>query len=324
MDNKQKLYFLNILLLFFILLVIGDNILAKDNEMQDFVVAKVNNVVITNSEINSRIRYVVKTTKISFSNNFEQKLLRLQVIDKMIEEELIRQDAKKLNITVLDEEINNALQIIASQSKKNIAQFKFFLKENNISLVDFLEYLEAEVLWSKISDENFKSKIKVIDLEIEEFFEQAKAKTDNRKFLLAEIVINKSMNINNVENNALEFASKISLDLNNGANFNELVRQFSVAVNSQNNGEIGWVSQGDIDAKIYQAISNLAKNSSSKPILFGDGYHIFKVLDIKLEKRVNDKNVDFARNFIFRRKLQNYGKGYLMEIRKKSFIEIIE
>jgi len=324
MDNKQKLYFLNIFLLFFILLVIGDNILAKDNEMQDFVVAKVNNVVITNSEINSRIRYVVKTTKISFSNNFEQKLLRLQVIDKMIEEELIRQDAKKLNITVLDEEINNALQIIASQSKKNIAQFKFFLKENNISLVDFLEYLEAEVLWSKISDENFKSKIKVIDLEIEEFFEQAKAKTDNRKFLLAEIVINKSMNINNAENNALEFASKISQDLNNGANFNELVRQFSVAVNSQNNGEIGWVSQGDIDAKIYQAISNLAKNSSSKPILFGDGYHIFKVLDIKLEKRVNDKNVDFARNFIFRRKLQNYGKGYLMEIRKKSFIEIIE
>lgn len=324
MDNKQKLYFFNIFLLFFILLVIGDNILAKDNEMQDFVVAKVNNVVITNSEINSRIRYVVKTTKISFSNNFEQKLLRLQVIDKMIEEELIRQDAKKLNITVLDEEINNALQIIASQSKKNIAQFKFFLKENNISLVDFLEYLEAEVLWSKISDENFKSKIKVIDLEIEEFFEQAKAKTDNRKFLLAEIVINKSMNINNVENNALEFASKISLDLNNGANFNELVRQFSVAVNSQNNGEIGWVSQGDIDAKIYQAISNLAKNSSSKPILFGDGYHIFKVLDIKLEKRANDKNVDFARNFIFRRKLQNYGKGYLMEIRKKSFIEIIE
>ena len=324
MDNKQKLYFLNIFLLFFILLVIGDNILAKDNEMQDFVVAKVNNVVITNSEINSRIRYVVKTTKISFSNNFEQKLLRLQVIDKMIEEELIRQDAKKLNITVLDEEINNALQIIASQSKKNIAQFKFFLKENNISLVDFLEYLEAEVLWSKISDENFKSKIKVIDLEIEEFFEQAKAKTDNRKFLLAEIVINKSMNINNAENNALEFASKISQDLNTGANFNELVRQFSVAVNSQNNGEIGWVSQGDIDAKIYQAISNLAKNSSSKPILFGDGYHIFKVLDIKLEKRVNDKNVDFARNFIFRRKLQNYGKGYLMEIRKKSFIEIIE
>lgn len=324
MDNKQKLYFLNIFLLFFILLVIGDNIMAKDNEMQDFVVAKVNNVVITNSEINSRIRYVVKTTKISFSNNFEQKLLRLQVIDKMIEEELIRQDAKKLNITVLDEEINNALQIIASQSKKNIAQFKFFLKENNISLVDFLEYLEAEVLWSKISDENFKSKIKVIDLEIEEFFEQAKAKTDNRKFLLAEIVINKSMNINNAENNDLEFASKISQDLNNGANFNELVRQFSVAVNSQNNGEIGWVSQGDIDAKIYQAISNLAKNSSSKPILFGDGYHIFKVLDIKLEKRVNDKNVDFARNFIFRRKLQNYGKGYLMEIRKKSFIEIIE
>ncbi len=324
MDNKQKIYFLNIFLLFFILLVIGDNIMAKDNEMQDFVVAKVNNVVITNSEINSRIRYVVKTTKISFSNNFEQKLLRLQVIDKLIEEELIRQDAKKLNITVLDEEINNALQIIASQSKKNIAQFKFFLKENNISLVDFLEYLEAEVLWSKISDENFKSKIKVIDLEIEEFFEQAKAKTDNRKFLLAEIVINKSMNINNAENNALEFASKISQDLNNGANFNELVRQFSVAVNSQNNGEIGWVSQGDIDAKIYQAISNLAKNSSSKPILFGDGYHIFKVLDIKLEKRVNDKNVDFARNFIFRRKLQNYGKGYLMEIRKKSFIEIIE
>jgi peptidyl-prolyl cis-trans isomerase SurA len=322
MNNQQKLYFKNILLFLFILVIFTSKIQAKDLELQDFVVAKVNNIIITNSQINNRIRFVLKTTKISITNNFEKKILRNQVIDKMIEEELIRQEAQRLNIFTSPEDIRNALEYTASQRKKNSTQFKFFLQENNISLQEFSQYLEAEVLWMKITEQNIKNKIKIIDLEIEEFLEQAKSKTDKRKFLLAEIVINKIQN--NSENNALEFASKISLDLANGADFNELVRQFSASVNSQNKGEIGWVGQGDIDAKIYQAINKLSKNSYTKPILLGEGYHIFKVLDIKVEKIFNDKNSEFARNFIFRNKLQNYQKGYLMDIRKKTFVEIIE
>jgi peptidyl-prolyl cis-trans isomerase SurA len=324
MYYQQKIYLKYSLLITIFLLFLPFQIKAKNLEMQDFVVAKVNNKIITDSEIQARIRYVIKSTKIRIADEVEKEMLRGQIIDKMIEEELIRQEAQKLNVIVLDDEMRNALEITALQRKKNIAQFKFFLQENNFAFNYFSKYLEAEILWSKIIADNFSNKIKVTDLEIEEFLEQGKSRTDARKFLLAEIVIGKNLTQNNSANNALEFSQKIFYDLSRGADFKELVHQFSASINAQNNGEIGWVSQGDIDPKIYQAINNLPKNSYAKPILLDDGYHIFKVLDVRVEKVFNKKEADLARNFIFRNKLRNYAKGYLMDMRKKAFIEIVE
>ncbi len=324
MYYQQKVYLKYSLLITVFLFLLPFQIKAKDQEMQDFVVVKVNNKIITNSEIQARIRYVIKSTKIKIVDNFEREMLHGQVVDKMIEEELIRQEAQKLNVTAPDDEIESALEITALHRKNNVAQFRFFLQENKMPLNYFNKYLEAEILWSKIVADNFSSKIKVTDLEIEELLEQGKSRVDGRLFLLAEIVIGKNMLQNNGTNNALEFSQKIFSDLVRGADFKELVRQFSASINAQNNGEIGWVTQGDIDPKIYQAINNLPKNSYSKPILLADGYHIFKVLDNRVEKFLDSKEADMARNFIFRNKLKNYAKGYLMDVRKKAFIEIIE
>ncbi len=297
---------------------------ANQDFVSDFVVAKINNKIITNSEIQSRTRYITRSTKINIANENDRKMLRYQIIDKMIDEELIRQEAQKLKVVVSEQELRNALEISALQQRKNIAQFKIFLKENQISLNDFTKYLEAELVWSKIVSENFNSKIKVTNLEVEEFIEQRNSSSDHRKFLLAELVIAKNFSNNKNEDNAFEFVQKIGSDLVRGADFKELVRQFSSSISSQNNGEIGWVGQGDIDAKIYQAINPLSKNSYTKPILLEDGYHIFKILDTKVEKNFNNKEVEMAKNFIFLSKLKNYAKGYLMDVRKKAFIEIVE
>jgi parvulin-like peptidyl-prolyl isomerase len=324
MNYQQKIYLKYSLLITIFFLFLPFQIKAKDLEMQDFVAVKVNNKIIADSEIQARIRYVIKSTKIRIVDEIEKQMLREQIIDKMIEEELIRQEAQKLNIIALDDEIRNALEITAIQRKKNISQFKLFLQENNFALNYFSKYLESEILWSKIIADNFSNKIKVTDLEIEEFLEQGKSRSDARKFLLAEIVIGKNLSQNNGTNNALEFSQKIFYDLSRGSDFKELVRQFSASINAQNNGEIGWVSQSDIDPKIYQAINNLSKNSYAKPILLDDGYHIFKVIDVRVEKVFNKKEADLARNFIFRNKLKNYAKGYLMDMRKKAFIEIVE
>jgi parvulin-like peptidyl-prolyl isomerase len=119
-----------------------------------------------------------------------------------------------------------------------------------------------------------------------------------------------------------EFVEKIFNDLNQGADFLELVRQFSNSSSALNNGLIGWVSQGDIDARIYSAIANLNKNNYSKPIILADGYHIFKLLDAKVEKNIDDNQSNIISKIITKNKLDNLAKGYLIDLRKKSFVEI--
>ncbi len=281
---------------------------------QNFVIAKINNKIITISEANDRYHFVLTSSGIGVKDANEQKILRQQVVDKMIDEELIRQESQNLKLEVSPTEIRDALEIIALQRKQNTTQFKLFFTKKNLSFDNYLKQVEAEILWSKIMSEILRSKVKITDFEVKEFFEQHKFNSDIRKFLISEILINSSTN-------AAQLATKLVDELRSGANFKTIVQQFSSAISAENNGEIGWVSQSDIDPKIYAAISKLLKNGYSDAVLLEDGYHIFKLLDAKTESKVSDQDLNAAKNHIFNAKLQNLAKGYLMDLRKRSFIE---
>jgi peptidyl-prolyl cis-trans isomerase SurA len=289
------------------------------NDEGNFIVAKINNKAITNSELIDRYRFVISMSKINIALEEEKKLLLDQVIDKMIDEELIRQEASKLKIEATPDEIRDAVEIIALRQKKNATQFKFFFINNNLSFDNYLKQVESDILWSKIVSEVMKSRIKVTEAEVKEFFEQRKFNTSIKKFSISEILISDA---GNSSKKNLHLASKLVAELRQGADFNNIVRQFSSSISAENNGEIGWVSNSDIDIKIYTAISKLNKGGYSDPILLSDGYHIFKLLDVKTESKIADQDMSAARNAIFSHKLQSVAKGYLMDLRKKAFVEV--
>ena len=93
---------------------------------ENFVVAKINNKAITNDEIDDRFRLVLSISGIRIKDNSDQKILRQQIIDKMIDEELIRQEAQSLKMEVGSEEVKDAIEVIALQRKQNPTQFKLF------------------------------------------------------------------------------------------------------------------------------------------------------------------------------------------------------
>lgn len=297
------------LALFFLILSIKNSYAEKQ------IIAKVNNSIITSFEIADRYKFVIFSSKIDAKDAEEKQMLLSQIVNKMIDEELIRQEAKKLNITISNEELQNALEIVALQYKQSPTEFKSELENHKISFSNYLKQLETEILWSKIVSGVLRNQVKINDFEIKEFLEQNHISSDIRKFFLAEILIS------NETDNAQKLAEKLQLELKQGANFINISKQFSSSISNENNGELGWVSKQDVNQKIYDAISNLKKGSYSQAVHLDDGYHIFKLIDVKVEEKIPNEHFSAARNAIFSMKLQNTAKSYLMEMRKKSFIE---
>jgi peptidyl-prolyl cis-trans isomerase SurA len=281
---------------------------------EEVIVAKINNKIITRFEVDDRYRFVLAVSGIKIKTSDEHRVLRNQIIDKMIDEELIRQKAAELKIVVSTSELKNAIEIVALQRKQNPTQFKLFFKKRGISFSNYLKQLETEIIWSKITNEVLRSRVKITDVEVSEFFEQYQLDADVRKFFLAEVVIFHSQD-------SKKLASKLTDELRSGADFNVIVRQFSSAISSENNGEIGWVSQNEINDRIYQVVSKLRKGAYSDPVAFDDGYHIFKLIDAKVEASISERDLSAAKNKILNLKLQNLAKGYLMEVRKRAFVE---
>jgi peptidyl-prolyl cis-trans isomerase SurA len=284
---------------------------------KNFIIARVNKKAITHSELLDRYRFVIAVSKMKITEAQDKELLTRQILDKMIDEELIRQEAATLKIEVTPEEITESIDILAAQQKKNVAQFKFFFTNKGLSFDNYLQQIESEILWSKIISELLRSKVKVTEVEIKEFFEQRKFNTNIKKFLISEILILPSQN-------SEQLAEKLVQELRQGADFKNIVRQFSASLSVENSGEIGWVSQADIDQKIFNAISSLKKDSYSEAIKMADGYRIFKLLDVKIETHIAEQDLTAARNAIFSKKLQTLAKGYAMDLRKKAFVEIAQ
>ncbi len=303
------------LLLFFISFSSFSADQSQKLPQENFIIAKVNNKAITNAELVDRYRFVIAASKMKIISDQDKKLLLNQILDKMIDEEIIRQESVSLKLEVTSDEMREAIDIVASQQKKNATQFKLFFDKSGLSFDNYLKQMESEILWSKIISEVLRSRVKVTDVEVREFFEQHKFNTDVKKFFLAEILISDS-------ENSEKFIIKLLEELKRGADFKNIVRQFSASVTAENNGEIGWVSQSDIDPKIYSTIHKLRKGEYSNPVNLSDGYRIFKLLDAKVETHITDRDMTAARNAIFSNKLQNVAKGYSMDLRKKSFVEI--
>lgn len=281
------------------------------------IVAKINNKAITNLELYDRYNFVLIASKVKISSEDDKNLLLRQILDKIIDEELIRQDAKSFTITVDQKEIDKTIEILAEKQGQNISQFKDFFQKNNLSYNNYLEQIKSEILWSKIVSNIIKPRVKVADFEIREFFEQKSIDVEYKKYNISEIVI-----LNN-RDFSKKFAEKILSDLKNGANFNSFVKQFSSGFSAESYGKIGWVYKSDIDARIYDEISKLKVGEYSDLVLLNDGFHIFKLDDIKSEIKISEKESDIAKNAIFLKELQNQAKGYLIELRRKAFVEVI-
>ncbi len=294
-------------------------LISKKETSSDFIIAKINSKAITYSELVERYRYATILTRLSVKTSQEKNLLLIQILDKMIDEELIRQEAKNLGISVSDNELKDSIETIALNQKKNASQLKFSITGKGLSFDDFVRQVESEILWSKIVEQNLGSRIKVSESEVKELFEQEKFNVSVMKFLLYEIVISKDRALGGM---AKSFSDNLVVELRGGADFIEMVKQFSSGFSAENGGEIGWVSQNDVDKKIYSELLKIKKGGYTDPILLSDGYHIFKMVDAKTEHKIKDQDFKAARNIIFSKKLQTAAKGYLIEMRKKAFVEI--
>jgi len=77
----------------------------------------------------------------------------------------------------------------------------------------------------------------------------------------------------------IDWARELKKQLDNGADFNDLVRDNSDGIEAQTGGVVGWIARGELDDLSETAIFGLQIGQVSDPVeLAGDGVYLYKVL----------------------------------------------
>jgi peptidyl-prolyl cis-trans isomerase SurA len=311
---------LSLLVLFVFLVLTSTKSVASKSDI--FVLAKINNQIITNIDLINRYKLIVSISKIKFSSQKEKQIIFNQLLNTLVDENLQINEAKNLGINLDQEKFNQSLEQIAKSQNKTITQFKNSFDRKSISYQSFFRQIESQILWSQIIRGVIVPKIKISQSEIDELLEFRKIESNIKKSFLSEIYIPFDYKNGADKIDSKSLVSKLYDEITKGKNFQTIIKQFSKSATAEFNGEIGWVSNLDVDKRISSAIQDLKIGQISQPVLMDDGYYLFKVNDQKTFSTLTDEDLEQIQNIIFNRKLQLASKSYLMQIRKKSYIEV--
>jgi peptidyl-prolyl cis-trans isomerase SurA len=244
----------------------------------------------------------------------EADIRRLNVLHSMIQDEILDQQAAKLNLTASDEDVNAKLTEIKAPYTDE--QFSEMLKQRNLSLDDFKRDIRRGLTQNKLMNKEIESKINITDGQIAAFYAAHKADFNliEPQYHLAEIAVSttppqQSPNLEGVKP-ANDGDAKRKIDaaysqLESGVDFATVAMNTSEDQNTASNGgDMGFVRESQLkaDPAVFDAIGKLKPDQFTDALPVYDaghkviGYAIYKLISREPagQRQLNDPRVQEA------------------------------
>ena len=151
--------------------------------------AIVNGDIITGTDVEQRLALILSANNNKVSPE-ETERLRLQVLRNLIDETLEIQEAKTADLTVTDDDVNEAYARVAQQNfHQNVAALDAFLIKSGSSPASLKRQIRGELAWQKVLRRNVQPFVNVSQGEVTDVLDQMKANKGAEEYRIGEIYL---------------------------------------------------------------------------------------------------------------------------------------
>jgi len=248
----------------------------------DFIVAVVNSEPITNSEVRAQVQRVSAQITQQGQKLPSPEELRRDALERLINERAQLQMARETGIRVDDAAVDQAEQMVASQSQIDVAELRKRVVKEGTDLATFRTQLRERVLISRLHERDIESRVRVTDQDIDRYLqEQQASNTDpfTQEINLAQLLVAVPEKASS-EQAALLYqqAQKVLNRIRAGEDFGTLVKELSAA-DRNNGGQLGLRRADRYPPSFVLATQKLGVGGVSDIVRSGAGFHILKVVD---------------------------------------------
>jgi peptidyl-prolyl cis-trans isomerase SurA len=240
------------------------------------IAAVVNQDIISDQDLTERLRLVVVTSGLNDAPEIRERLAP-QVLRGLIDESLQMQEARRLGLAVLDEEIDEALESVAARNNLTRDGLVRALLAEGVSERTLTRQIEAQVAWFKVIGREIGPRITVSEEQIEIALREMRQSQSQAELRLAEIVLP----VYEPSQDALvaQDARRLIDAMRQGATFSAIASQFSASASAEDGGDLGWVPEAAIPPDLRDELARLQPGQLSPPIRTPVGYYIFLLRD---------------------------------------------
>ncbi len=247
----------------------------------DSIAAVVNNEAITCYQVEQDTTDLLMQLRQSDSTFLPStEALNQRSLDARIVKALQLQQARKLELKISKDELNNAIENVADRNNLLPDQLKDALEQQGVNFQRFKDNLHDQLLISKLINIAVRSKLQISEEAIEEYYRKYVAVPKARREVqLGQIFLSLPAEpspelLARVRNKA----RSIRQQLVSGKDFTQLVAIYSESPDRQQQGVMGWFTAGAITQRFAPALE-LPVNAVTQPIRSPSGFHILKVLN---------------------------------------------
>jgi peptidyl-prolyl cis-trans isomerase SurA len=235
------------------------------------IAAVVNDDVISLYDLEARIKLLIITSNQKDTPDIRRRLSG-QILNRLINEKLKMQEAKRLGVRISKKKLENAYADMEKRNSISKGGLTDFLNKNGIDQLVLLDQIEATLAWAESVNRTYRSQISVSEEEIDEIVNEIKASKGKPEYLAGEIFL--SVNNPNLANEVLNNANRLIEQMKKGADFGALARNYSQSATAAVGGDLGWVRNGQLPREINKVLISLKKGNVSAPIRTVAGYHL--------------------------------------------------
>lgn len=315
----------------------------------DRVAAIVNGKMITQFEVDERAKEFVEQVmgrKLDPKDPQYPEITK-QVLNSMIDDILITQEAERFKISITDAEAESQIRQIKEQARMTEAQFVAQLKKEGMTRKSYVEQLKKDLLKRRVLSFMVQRKVLVTDDEMKAYLKdggaaeasvgalsttgpaqaQAPAPVAAGQVRLALIMVAKP-----------DQAKLIKTEIDAGKiSFADAARRHSIGPAKDTGGDLGVLSVRDLTPAVAKAVASLAPGKVSEPLPMDGKTVLVTLLDAAAPGaappreeapvagpggNIQDREKRAAFEQLYRPKAEKLYREYLDKLRAKSVVEI--
>jgi peptidyl-prolyl cis-trans isomerase SurA len=247
-------------------------------ELLDRIAAIVNDGLVLKSELDAQMDSVTKRLTEQKVELPSQSVLRQQVLDRLILQEIQTQQAKRVGLTISDEQLNSALQEIAARNKIPFDQLPTALAAQGVDYKLYRDSMRKELTLNTLRQRDVIARITVTPHELEQYLARQQSAAANDEFNVSHILL--SLPAAATPQQLAEISQKAQ-DLvaraNKGEDFGQLAIANSNSQTALDGGQLGWRKGSQLPQFILDLVTKMKPGEVSAAVRTPSGFHIVKL-----------------------------------------------
>ncbi len=243
------------------------------------IAAIINDQVISKYDVQQRINLILASGGVRPEGE-ELERLSAQVLRNLIDEELKIQEARRLEVDVFRQEVDESIADMAKRNNMSVSEIEQALIQSGTGVTTLRRQIAADLAWDTIVRGMFGPQVSITQEEVDAVYQQTIDNSNKPQYNLSEIFLR--VDSPDQDETVKRGAYGLLDQLRQGAPFPALAQQFSQSASASSGGDIGWIQDGQLAPELNQAIVDLEPGQVTTPIRTVSGYYLIAVRGKKL------------------------------------------